>query len=113
MFKEYKTEKTEKWKIFHIKTDGKVIKVLMTWHSLDRLKVWSLEETMILSTLLNPEEVLVGHNERFIAHRRYGEHLARIVYEYDMDLPTVVTVYFPYSKRYFEGGKKFADKVLS
>ncbi|MSS73002.1 MAG: hypothetical protein EXS64_16140 [Candidatus Latescibacteria bacterium] len=49
----------------------------------------------------------------FIAHRGYNEHVLRVVYEYESDIPLVVTVYFPYAKRYFQGGGTYADQILS
>ena len=68
---------------------------------------------MIVETLLLPEEVLVGHGNRYIAHRRYGDHLViRAVYEYENDLPVLLTVYFPYRERYFNGGGTYEDKIF-
>ncbi len=49
----------------------------------------------IAETLFDPEEVLVGHNKRFIAHKCFGEHILRAVYEYEESIPTLITVYFP------------------
>lgn|GEM_PF-3460472 len=61
----------------------------------------------------NPEEVFTGHGNRYIAHRRWkGSHLVRAIYEYEGDTPVLVTVYFPYAERYFQGGKIFEDKIL-
>jgi hypothetical protein len=59
-----------------------------------------------------PEEVPVGHRNRHLAHRRYGNHLVRAVYEYHEGLPVLVTVYFPHVDRYFEGGNTYEDKIL-
>jgi hypothetical protein len=73
---------------------------------------WKLTPEMVGETLLEPEEILIGHHHRFIAHRRYGQHVLRAVYEYDDSIPTVVTVYFPHKQRYFEGGGRFEDKIL-
>ncbi len=58
------------------------------------------------------KEVETGHNNRFIAHKRYNGHIIRAVYEYDINLPVLVTVYYPTAKRYFKGGRNFADKIL-
>jgi hypothetical protein len=55
---------------------------------------------------------VTGHNNRFIAHKRYNGHIIRAVYEYDINLPVLVTVYYPTAKRYFKGGRNFADKIL-
>jgi hypothetical protein len=67
----------------------------------------------MFETLLFPEEVVAGHRSRFIAHRRYDGHVLRVVYEYEADIPLVVTVYFPYARRYFRGGGSYADQILS
>ena len=56
--------------------------------------------------------VLTGHYGRFIAHKKYGTHIVRAVYEYDNDLPVVVTAYYPLVTRYFKGGGTYADKIL-
>ncbi|HDD43861.1 MAG TPA: hypothetical protein ENG63_03245 [Candidatus Desulfofervidus auxilii] len=79
---------------------------------MERIKKWKLKETMIIETLLFPEEVLVGHNKRFIAHRRYENHIVRAVYEYENNIPVLVTVYFPYKDRYFKGGNIYENKIF-
>lgn len=38
--------------------------------------------------------------------------LDRAVYEYEGELPVLVTVYFPLTERYFRGGGTHADKIL-
>ncbi len=63
-------------------------------------------------TLIVPEEVIVSHRDRYIAHRRFSNHLLRAVYEYEKDLPILVTVYFPYVDRYFEGKGVYEDKIF-
>ncbi|NOR60355.1 MAG: hypothetical protein GQ469_06975 [Methanosarcinales archaeon] len=67
----------------------------------------------VLDALLHPEEVLTGHFDRFIAHKRDKEHIIRAIYEYDSGLPVLVTVYYPTAARYFKGGGIYADKILS
>ena len=37
----------------------------------------------------------------------------RIVYEYEEGCPLIIALYFPYAKRYFQGGGSYADQVLS
>lgn len=91
---------------------GRRVEVLFLFHSIGRATVWGLSLGKVAETLLFPEEVVRGHRNRFIAHRRYGEHLVRAVYEYAEGRPAVVTVYFPYTKRYFEGGGRFEDQIL-
>ena len=46
-----------------------------------------------------------------MAHKKYGTHIVRAIYEYENDLPVVVTVYYPSAKRYFRGGT-YADRIL-
>jgi len=79
---------------------------------MDRMTKWKLTPEIVVETLLAPEEVLVGHHKRFIAHRRYGGHIVRGIYEYDNLIPSLVTVYFPYEGRYYQGGGHFEDKIL-
>ncbi len=111
-FKITKIEDAKRGKIYHLTVGDKLIKILITNHAEDRMNRWNLNIDMVLETLLYPEEVLVGHHGRFIAHRRYGTHLVRAIYEYEDDLPVLVTVYFPLVKRYFRGGGYYADKIL-
>jgi len=105
-------KKCQKGIIYKFQVEGKPIVILFLYHAVERMKKWSLREKMVGETLADPEEVLLGHNNRFIAHRRYGEHIVRAIYEYENELPVLVTVYFPYSKKYFEGGKKYEDKIF-
>ena len=99
--------------IYRVDVAGRSVAVLVTKHAEDRRILWNCTEHRLFETLLFAEEVLIGHRDRFIAHRRYGEHVLRVVYEYEGDLPLVVTLYFPYVDRYFEGGGSYADQVLS
>ena len=36
----------------------------------------------------------------------------RAVYEYEEEVPVLVTVYFPYQDRYFKGGGVYEDKIF-
>jgi hypothetical protein len=98
--------------LYKVRVDAQQHELLLTWNSLDRIAVWRLNPEKVLETLLYPEEVITGHTNRFIAHKRYNGHIIRAVYEYDNDLPVVITEYYPVAKRYLEGGKEFADKIL-
>jgi hypothetical protein len=98
--------------LFDIQAGVTTLQVKFTNHASERIKRWDLTREMVLETLLFPEEVLRGHRGRFIAHRRYGKHLVRAIYEYDQQLPSVVTAYFPYSERYFQGGSKYEGKIF-
>ena len=98
--------------LFTFEKKGKKIQILFLTHATDRMAKWNLTPEMVGETLLEPEEVLIGHHERFIAHRCYEEHILRAVYEYDNGIPTLITVYFPYKDRYYEGGERFENKIL-
>jgi hypothetical protein len=91
---------------------GKNVEILFLNHAIDRLAKWKLTPEMIGDTLLEPDEVLTGHHERFIAHKCFGKHILRAVYEYDNLIPSLITVYFPFKDRYYEGGERFEDKIL-
>jgi hypothetical protein len=59
-----------------------------------------------------PDEVIIDQRQRFIAHKRKNSRLIRIIYEYQEGIPVAITVYAPEAKRYFQGGGKYADKIL-
>jgi hypothetical protein len=86
--------------------------ILFLTHAMERMVKWELSPDIVGETLLNPEEVLTGHHNRFIAHRCYGEHILRAIYEYEDMVPSLVTVYFPCRGRYYQGGGDFEDKIL-
>ena len=98
--------------LFTFDKNGQQYKMLFLNHAMDRIARWKLSPEMVGEALLEPEEVLMGHHNRFIAHKCYGEHILRAVYEYDNLIPSLVTVYFPYKNRYFEGGNRFENKIL-
>ncbi len=98
----------------HVLAAGKrTVRVLVTAHALHRIHLWRLTVRSVLRTLLFPEEVLRGHRGRFIAHWRRRSHVVRVVYEYEADLVVVVTVYNPLAKRYFCGGGRHEDQILT
>ncbi|MEW6675560.1 MAG: DUF4258 domain-containing protein [Nitrospirota bacterium] len=101
-----------KGEIYTIRIQEKTVRILFLIHAIERIKKWNIKEEMVVETLLLPEEVIVGHRNRYIAHRRYGDHLVRAVYEYEGELPVLLTVYFPYIDRYFKGGGVYEDKIL-
>ncbi|MBI4526883.1 MAG: hypothetical protein HY695_24065 [Deltaproteobacteria bacterium] len=78
-----------------------------------RMRRWNLGDRQVLRTLLVPEEVLRGHRNRFIAHRRAGRHVVRAIYEYEGKTPVVVTVYCPFAERYFKGDGVYEDQILA
>lgn len=107
-----KRQKHIKGEILIIEIQDRAVEILFLFHASERIKKWGINEEMVVETLLMPEEVMVGHGNRHIAHRRYGNHLVRAVYEYENDLPVLLTVYFPYIERYFKGGSAYEDKIF-
>ena len=99
--------------LYSVLLSGTIINLRFTDHVIERMAQWNCTEKQVLETLLFPEEVVIGHRGRFIAHRRYGAHIIRAVYEYEGNLPVLVTVYFPYAERYFQGGGFYADRIFS
>lgn len=100
-------------RIYEVTADGKTVSILFTFHALDRIARWRLTDRKVLQTLLVPEEVLRGHRSRFIAHRRSGSHVVRAVYQYEGDMPVLITVYHPFAERYFQGGRTHEDHIFS
>lgn len=107
-----RVEDAERGRIYYVVAQNKELKIMITRHAQERLNRWSIDINKLFEALLYPEEVLTGHYGGFIAHKRYGTHIVRAVYEYDNDLPVVVTVYYPLATRYFKGGGTYADKIL-
>lgn len=99
--------------IYTIVVDGREVQTRLSHHCLERIKRWELNVEKVIETLLFPEEVVTGHGNRFIAHLRVDEHIIRAVYEYENSLPVVITIYYPYSSRYFQGGGHYADNILT
>jgi len=98
--------------VYKIKVEGKDLEILFLLHAVERIKQWGLDVKMVLETLILPDEVLIGHRNRFIAHKIYGEHLVRAIYEYQDEVPALITVYFPYKGRYYQGGKVYEDRIF-
>ena len=106
------SQDTPKGKYLEVDCENRLIQIIFTWHSLDAIEDYEIPLENILNFLLYPEEVVKGHGNRFIAHRKLNDHLARIVYEYEGDNIIVITFYISYVNRYFREGK-YEDKILS
>ena len=74
------TEEKSSGRLYDIEADHVRLQLLFTWHSLDRIDIWGLNVEKVLDALLFPEEVVTGHFNRFIAHKRHNEHIVRAVY---------------------------------
>ncbi len=105
-------ETHSKGEIYKVKFKEEIIRILILSHASERISKWGLKEEMVVETLIMPEEVLLGHRNRFIAHKRYDNHLVRAVYEYEGEVPILLTVYFPFADRYFKGGYIYEDKIF-
>ncbi|MBU4312375.1 MAG: DUF4258 domain-containing protein [Candidatus Omnitrophica bacterium] len=97
---------------FKLQVREKVFEIIFTAHALQRIERWKLKELEAINALVFAEEVVIGHGNRFIAHKPRNKHIIRIIYEYQNDIPKVITVYVPSKTRYFQGGGKYADKIL-
>ena len=107
-----KIEEIGRGKIYYITVEDKELRILVTKHAEERLSRWNIDIEKLFKTLLYPDEVVTGHRGRYIAHKKYGTHIVRAIYEYENDLPVIVTVYYPSAKRYFRGGGTYADRIL-
>jgi len=105
-------EQHDRGKIFTVSIGDEQRKILYLFHALERIQRWGLTPEMIAETMLLPEETVIGHRMRYIAHKRYEGHLVRAVYEYEEGIPVLVTVYFPHVDRYFKGGGIYEDKIF-
>ncbi|MEA1998639.1 MAG: DUF4258 domain-containing protein [Euryarchaeota archaeon] len=110
-FEILKSGDVSRGKLFKIKANETVIRVIFTWHSLDGAGDYDISTNELLNFLIHPEEVIRGHANRFIAHRRLNHHLARVVYEYENGTIIVITFYISHVNRYFRGGI-YEDKIL-
>ena len=106
-----KSINTSKGKLFEIKVNSEVIRIVLTWHALDGADDYNISENELLNFLIYPEEVIRGHVTRFIAHKRLNRHLARVIYEYENETVVVITFYISHVNRYFRGGI-YEDKIL-
>ncbi|MBI4649433.1 MAG: DUF4258 domain-containing protein [Bacteroidia bacterium] len=108
-----KTEHHTRGCVFSIEAENNtIIQILFLHHSLERIEQWEINSEKIIETLIYPEEVMVGHRNRYIAHRRYGSHIVSAVYEYEEEMPVLITVYYPYLEKYYKGGNIYEDKIF-
>ncbi len=98
-------------KLLEVKVNKKVIRIVLTWHVLDGASDYNISANELLNFLIYPEEVIIGHVNRFIAHKKLNRHLTRVIYEYENETVVVITFYIAYVNRYFRGGIH-EDKIL-
>lgn len=63
--------------LYSVEINRHPITILLLFHAMERMKKWGISDKIVIETMLLPEEVLVGHRSRFIAHRRYETHVVR------------------------------------
>lgn len=99
-------------RLIKVDVEGQCVTVLFTWHAIDTMEDYNVSMENVLNFLINAEEIIRGHGNRFIAHQRLDSYLARVVYEYEHETVVVVTFYISHTNRYFKGGL-YEDKILS
>jgi len=102
----------QKGNIYRVIINNSVVEILFLFHAIERINRWNLKEKDVIKTLLFPEEVLTGHRDRYIAHMIDENHIIRAIYEYEDDLPVLITVYYPNKDRYFKGGNIYENKIF-
>jgi hypothetical protein len=102
----------ERGKLFEVNVNNKVIRIILTWHAMDGAEDYNRSANELINFIVHPEEVIRGHENRFVAHKRLDHHLARVVYEYENETIVVITFYISHAERYFRGGV-YEDKILS
>ena len=73
--------------LFTLEKNADRYKIILTTNALTRMEKWQISLETVFQTLLDAEEVLIGHNKRFIAHRCFDRHIIRAVYEYNKFVP--------------------------
>jgi len=59
--------------LFTFDKKGKQVQILFLTHAIDRMAKWKLTHEMLEETYrMGPEEGLIGHHNRFLAHKCYG-----------------------------------------
>ena len=61
---------------------------------------YCISEEMVVNCLYNPDSVLTGLGDRYIAQQRLNSLMLRVVFEEQNEEVTVITVYKAKGKRY-------------
>ncbi len=59
MFEILKVDKINRGRLYSLKVGEREIKILLTFHAVERVKTWNLKDEYVISAILYPEEVLV------------------------------------------------------
>ncbi len=62
--------------LYIVKINGHLINILFLFHAIERMKKWSISGKIVIETMLQPEEVLLGH-------RRSSSLMETVEYFYD------------------------------
>jgi len=86
-------EETVRGKLLAVEIEkGENITILLTWHLLDSAEEYNFTIDEVIQYILFPDEVVRGHGGRFVAHKRLNSYLVRVVYEYEGEVPVVITL---------------------
>ncbi len=77
------------------------MKILISDHAKDRMNTYGIEETLVVATLNDPDEVVEGYEGRLIAHKLLNHYILRVVYEEHKEDKIVITVYPAEKSRYW------------
>ncbi|MFQ6077241.1 MAG: hypothetical protein ACE5Z5_14100 [Candidatus Bathyarchaeia archaeon] len=95
-FKVVEVKDTPNGKRYTVRIGRKSLALILTWHALESFEDYGFKPESVLDCLIEPEEVVVGHGGRFIAHKRVlpDEYLLRVVYERQGELVVIITLYY-------------------
>ena len=98
-------------KIVVVRVKETEVTILLTRHLLDAAKDYNFKIEDVLYAVIFPDEVVRGHSGRLVAHKLLNSYLVRVVYEYEDEIPVVITLYIARKERYFRGGIS-EDRIL-
>lgn len=67
--------------------------IQFTKHALKQIKIRNLEKADINATLSDPDKTLEDRFHNFIAQKRIGNYLLRVVYLKEKDTKIIITAY--------------------
>jgi len=67
--------------------------IQFTKHALKQIKIRKLEKADINTTLNNPDKIIEDRFQNFIAQKKFGNYLLRVVYIQEKDTKIIITGY--------------------
>jgi hypothetical protein len=64
-----------------------------TKHALKQIKIRKLEKADINATLNDPDKIMKDRFQNFIAQKKFGNYLLRVVYLHEKDIKIIITAY--------------------